>query len=215
MDHPLSETRPKRLYPFTRKERGWRGPVSRILSSPRGEGWSFLLVPHRCRTLAAYPFRLAFGPRERATLCLTERQQGGGTYLALLRVGFAKPARHRAAGALLPHLFTLTPQAAPSEEENKWAADEAVSFLWHCPWGYPRWALPTTLPCGVRTFLSVLAIGATTRPPPAVSKYSGFSATWQGKNRPALPFEMEGNVDDNRPLVEVETGLDSEGGLIV
>jgi hypothetical protein len=26
---------------------------------------------------------------------------------------------------------------------------------------------------------------------------------------------MEGNVDDNRPLVEVETGLDSEGGLIV
>jgi hypothetical protein len=26
---------------------------------------------------------------------------------------------------------------------------------------------------------------------------------------------MEGNVDDNRPLAEVETGLDSEGGLIV
>lgn len=29
----------------------------------------------------------------------------------------------------------------------------AVSFLWHFPWGYPRWVLPTTLPCGVRTFL--------------------------------------------------------------
>ena len=29
-------------------------------------------------------------------------------YLALLRVGFAKPIRHRTAGALLPHLFTLT-----------------------------------------------------------------------------------------------------------
>ena len=28
-------------------------------------------------------------------------------YLALLRVGFTKPARHRTAGALLPHLFTL------------------------------------------------------------------------------------------------------------
>ena len=29
-------------------------------------------------------------------------------YLALLRVGFAKPPRYRVAGALLPHLFTLT-----------------------------------------------------------------------------------------------------------
>jgi len=29
-------------------------------------------------------------------------------YLALLRVGFAKPTRYRIAGALLPHLFTLT-----------------------------------------------------------------------------------------------------------
>ena len=29
-------------------------------------------------------------------------------YLALLRVGFTKPIRYRTAGALLPHLFTLT-----------------------------------------------------------------------------------------------------------
>jgi hypothetical protein len=29
-------------------------------------------------------------------------------YLALLHVGFAKPIRYRIAGALLPHLFTLT-----------------------------------------------------------------------------------------------------------
>jgi len=29
-------------------------------------------------------------------------------YLALLHVGFAKPIRLRIAGALLPHLFTLT-----------------------------------------------------------------------------------------------------------
>jgi hypothetical protein len=35
-------------------------------------------------------------------------------------VGFAKPARFRTAGALLPHLFTL-------------AAEAAVSFLWHFP----------------------------------------------------------------------------------
>ena len=26
-------------------------------------------------------------------------------------------------------------------------------FLWHFPWGHPHWALPSTLPSGVRTFL--------------------------------------------------------------
>ncbi len=30
---------------------------------------------------------------------------------------------------------------------------KAVYFLWHWPAGYPEWALPTTLPCGARTFL--------------------------------------------------------------
>ena len=51
------------------------------------------------------------GARERVTLCFAaarKRQRWGGTYLALLRVGFAKPACHHAAGALLPHHFTLT-----------------------------------------------------------------------------------------------------------
>src|SRR4051794_8567693 len=33
------------------------------------------------------------------------------------------------------------------------AAPSAVSFLWHFPAGFPGWALPTALPCGVRTFL--------------------------------------------------------------
>ncbi|CAI7978869.1 hypothetical protein FRAHR75_520055 [Frankia sp. Hr75.2] len=47
------------------------------------------------------------------------------------------------AGALLPHRFTLTgAMAAP-----------AVCSLWHCPAGHPGWALPTTPPCGARTFL--------------------------------------------------------------
>src|SRR5262245_58370066 len=45
-------------------------------------------------------------------------------YLALLRVGFTKPIRFRIAGALLPHLFTLT--ARPTSLT-------AVSFLWHFP----------------------------------------------------------------------------------
>jgi len=33
------------------------------------------------------------------------------------------------------------------------ASPSAVSFLWHCPAGRPDWVLPSTLPCGVRTFL--------------------------------------------------------------
>src|SRR5207248_1017823 len=45
-------------------------------------------------------------------------------YLALLRVGFTKPIRYRTAGALLPHLFTLTGERGRSP---------AVYFLWHFP----------------------------------------------------------------------------------
>jgi len=44
---------------------------------------------------------------------------------------------------------------------------EAVCFLWHCPAGRPGWVLPTTLLCGVRTFLdaaSAAAIAWPTRP---------------------------------------------------
>ncbi len=46
------------------------------------------------------------------------------------------------AGELLPHRFTLTT-----------GGPVAVCFLWHCPAGHPGSALPTTLPCGARTFL--------------------------------------------------------------
>ena len=67
----------------------------------------------------------------------------GGVYLAA-------PVT-RCAGGLLHHRFTLTSAAA-----------EAVCFLLHCPAGYPGWALPTTLPCGVRTFLSDAGCAAAT-----------------------------------------------------
>src|SRR5262249_49883012 len=59
-------------------------------------------------------------------------------------VSRARPVA-RPAGELLPPRFTLPPTTC---------AAGAVCFLWHYP--YPetgRWALPTTAPCGVRTFL--------------------------------------------------------------
>ena len=62
----------------------------------------------------------------------------GGVYLAA--------AVTCGAGGLLHHRFTLTPAAT-------WNAG-AVCFLWHCPAGHPGSALPTTLPCGARTFLT-------------------------------------------------------------
>ena len=49
------------------------------------------------------------------------------------------------AGGLLHRRFTLTGLAN----------QPAVCFLWHCPAGHPGWALPTTLPCGARTFLKM------------------------------------------------------------
>jgi hypothetical protein len=51
---------------------------------------------------------------------------------------------HQDCGELLPRLFTFSRQR------------RVVCFLWHFPSGYPESALPTTLPCGARTFLSSL-----------------------------------------------------------
>src|SRR5690606_30210708 len=58
----------------------------------------------------------------------------GGVYLAV--------AVTRNAGGLLHHRLTLT---APG--------GVAGYVLWHCPAGRAGWALPTTWPCGPRTFL--------------------------------------------------------------
>ncbi len=41
----------------------------------------------------------------------------------------------------------------------------AVCFLWHCPAGHPGWVLPTTPPCGARTFLGGSTAAEPTRPP--------------------------------------------------
>jgi len=48
------------------------------------------------------------------------------------------------AGGLLHHPFTLTNCLA-------------VYSLLHFPAGHPEWELPTTLPCGVRTFLGAIS----------------------------------------------------------
>jgi hypothetical protein len=84
-------------------------------------------------------------------------------YLALLRVGFALPALSPGPRCALTAPFHPYPSTRPLR-----ALLGAVCFLWHFPWGRPRSALPTTLPCGARTFLSscLTTRTATTRPSP-------------------------------------------------
>ncbi len=81
-------------------------------------------------------------------------------YLALLRVGFAEPAR--SPGPLVRSYRTVSPLPRLSE---------AVCFLWHFPEGRPRWTLSTTLPFGARTFLPQTMLRAAARPAPANASF--------------------------------------------
>ena len=80
-------------------------------------------------------------PKERAAL------------VTLLRVGFTEPPG--SLRALVVSYTTVSPLPL--------ARPRAVCFLWHCPAGHPGSALPTTLPCGARTFLA--GAMAPARPP--------------------------------------------------
>src|SRR3954466_10718717 len=60
------------------------------------------------------------------------------------RCGLPCRLRCRKRGALLPHLFTLTPPEG-----------EAVRSLWHCPWGPPRLRGDKTPPDVIRHRMSM------------------------------------------------------------
>jgi hypothetical protein len=78
-------------------------------------------------------------------------------YLVLLQVGFTKLSR--SPGRLVSSYLTLSPLPPPTYPKSA----GAVSFLWHFPSRRRDWALPSTLPCEARTFLSP-AIRAGQRP---------------------------------------------------
>jgi hypothetical protein len=65
----------------------------------------------------------------------------------LHRVGFAQPPRHRDAGALLPHHFTLAGPPFTWDGGRRRFVSVALSR------GFPRVDISTTLPFDVRTFL--------------------------------------------------------------
>jgi hypothetical protein len=113
-------------------------PVGRVLclAFPRGGG-------HPSRTAVAGSLvRSTRGHRAGSPQTLAQAPKGpldlapGGVYQAA--------AVTCGSGGLLHHRFTITARPKP----------EAVCFLWHYPAGHPGSALPTTLPCGARTFLT-------------------------------------------------------------
>ena len=76
--------------------------------------------------------------------------------LVLLQVGFADPCR--SPGTLVVSYTAVSPLPEPWRTRVP-----AVCSLWHCPAGHPGWVLPTTLPCGARTFLGRTRVGVPTR----------------------------------------------------
>jgi hypothetical protein len=109
-----------------------------------------------------------------------ERSRGllGGRCRFALLLDLAPGGVYRAArvtpgaGGLLPRRFTLT---APSGD------GAAVCFLWHFPAGHPGLVLPTTLPCGARTFLGTGSGRARGRP---TGSPHGHSTAGRGGRRP-------------------------------
>jgi hypothetical protein len=85
-----------------------------------------------------------------------EPRRWRGSLLTLLRVGFTEPPR--SPQALVVSYTTVSP-LPPGKSRV------AVCFLWHFPAGRPGSALPTTLPCGARTFLGAPGMPGATRPP--------------------------------------------------
>jgi hypothetical protein len=92
--------------------------------------------------------------------------RSNNAFLTLLQVGFTEP---RESPRTLVVSYTTVSPLLPGRR-RKSTSEKAVCFLWHYPAGHPGWVLPTTLPCGARTFLGTHpkvrnAVARPTRPP--------------------------------------------------
>jgi hypothetical protein len=113
-------------------------PLARAGGHPSGTAVAGSLVRSTREHRAGRPRTLAQAPHPE------ER----GALLTLLQVGFTKPPG--SLRALVVSYTTVSP--LPMTKPKTWP--RAVCFLWHYPAGHPGSALPTTLPCGARTFLT-------------------------------------------------------------
>ena len=85
--------------------------------------------------------------------------------------GWGLPSRR----SHLRRWWSLTPPFHPYRPGPAigWSVS-AVCFLWHCPAGHPGSALPTTLPCGARTFLTAHRAA---RPPRQLTRHRKDTAS--------------------------------------
>ena len=88
---------------------------------------------------------------------VTERDTLLPLYAVLLQVGFTEPAP--SPGPLVRSYRTVSPLPAArgARLRRQPARPLAVCSLLHFPWARAPWGLPSTLPCGARTFLRRLS----------------------------------------------------------
>ncbi len=134
---PLTSNFPDQRPPVADESACTPGSVSRGPCGPRGGG-------HPSRTGVAAGLVRSTRGLGRAALDRPRRATVRRLLLTLLQVGFTEPSE--SPRTLVVSYTTVSPLPDASRPP-------AVCFLWHCPAGHPGWALPTTLPCGARTFL--------------------------------------------------------------
>ena len=138
--------------------------VSRVLSARLGA-----LGDHPSTTCVAA--RLQRSTRELGRAAL-ERSRGrlATPFSTLLRVGFTEPPGSPRA------LVGSYPAVSPLPRIR---GSAAVCFLWHCPAGHPGLVLPTTLPCGARTFLGPTSPPVRGRPTGSPRRHSTVIGRWE------------------------------------
>jgi hypothetical protein len=143
-----------------RQKQSRSGPVSRVLSPPVQKAWAedghFSRTPVTRRL--QQPTRASGGGPDQPARYSTPvrealpKETSTDALLGLAPGGVCQASRVApAAGALLPHRFTLT---APRDKTGAHARRAAVCFLLHFPEPCGRSPLATTLSSGARTFLS-------------------------------------------------------------
>ncbi len=96
---------------------------------------------------------------------LAQEAENSGTLPSWPCSGWGLPSRPGHPG----RWWSLTPPFHPYLPGRPGAGPwEAVCFLWHCPAGHPGSVLPTTLPCGARTFLTACRAA---RPPGRLARH--------------------------------------------
>ena len=109
----------------------------------------------------------ARSPRGVTVISLRPRSPAASSSLPGDRRAASSPPTWPCSGRGLPGRTVASPPVGSYPTVAPWPPRmrDGGLFLWHSPWGRPRWALPSALPFGARTFLGANR-AATVRPAP-------------------------------------------------